>query len=163
MASPEVDAPDVLLDAGRGAQHLPAVLPDAFEHHLHGVLERGEDGTAGGNEPISGTFGPSTPFPSFLVKAHRTAQRRWTNPMDKPAHRSASCPFLRRRGCPVPNGLTGSAPAVGREWQWGSCLWASGWGTGGSGLPQFPFYLATGGRGYMSSPKTAASGGISRP
>lgn len=36
---PKVDGPDVLLDAGRRAQHLPAVLPEAFEHHLHGVLD----------------------------------------------------------------------------------------------------------------------------
>lgn len=36
---PKVHGPDVLLDAGRRAQHLPAVLPEAFEHHLHGVLD----------------------------------------------------------------------------------------------------------------------------
>lgn len=34
----------MLLDPGRGAQHLPTVLPEALEHHLHGVLERGEGG-----------------------------------------------------------------------------------------------------------------------
>ncbi len=36
---PEVDGADVSLDASSGAQHLAAVLPQALEHHLHGVLQ----------------------------------------------------------------------------------------------------------------------------
>lgn len=154
MASPEVDAPDVLLDAGRGAQHLPAVLPDAFEHHLHGVLERGEDRTAGENEPISGTFGPSTPFPSFLVKAHRTAQRRRTNPMDEPAHRECFLPVSQTASPALrpPSAVSGSgAPACGPQ-------------AGGQAAPDSPSFLSTWPQvGVATSPpKTAASGGISR-
>lgn len=36
--SPQVDGADVSLDAGCGTQHLATVLPQALEHHLHGVL-----------------------------------------------------------------------------------------------------------------------------
>lgn len=136
VASPEVDAPDVLLDAGRGAQHLPAVLPDAFEHHLHGVLERGEDRTAGENEPISGTFGPSTPFPSFLAKAHRTAQRRRTNPPTGvlPARFSDGEAVLFQMASPAPrppSAVSGSgAPACGPQ-------------AGGQAAPDSPSFLST--------------------
>lgn len=41
-ALPEVDGPDVLLDAGCRVQHLATVFPKAFEHHLHGVLQEEE-------------------------------------------------------------------------------------------------------------------------
>lgn len=37
-ALPEVDSPDMLLDAGCCVQHLATAFPKAFEHHLHGVL-----------------------------------------------------------------------------------------------------------------------------
>lgn len=155
-----MDAPDVLLDAGCGAQHLPAVLPDAFEHHLHGVLERGEDGTANENELISVTFGPSQHTFPFLL-SQSTCD--FTTPTDKSAHWECVLPisqtmklYCSKLPPPAP------CPAVDLEWQWGSCLWVSGWETGGYGLPRFPFYLATGGRGYISPPKTTSSGGISR-
>lgn len=36
---PQVDGADVSLDAGSSTQHLATVLPQALEHHLHGVLE----------------------------------------------------------------------------------------------------------------------------
>ena len=35
---PQVDGADVSLDAGSATQHLATVLPQALEHHLHGVL-----------------------------------------------------------------------------------------------------------------------------
>jgi len=35
-----MNGPDVLLDTHCSTQNLPTVLPEAFEHHLHGVLER---------------------------------------------------------------------------------------------------------------------------
>lgn len=36
---PQVDGADVSLDAGSSTQHLATVLPQALEHHLHGVLQ----------------------------------------------------------------------------------------------------------------------------
>lgn len=36
---PQVDGADVSLDASSSTQHLAAVLPQALEHHLHGVLQ----------------------------------------------------------------------------------------------------------------------------
>lgn len=36
---PQMDGADVSLDASSGTQHLPTVLPQALEHHLHGVLQ----------------------------------------------------------------------------------------------------------------------------
>lgn len=36
---PQVDGADVPLNAGGGAQHFATVLPQALEHHLHGVLQ----------------------------------------------------------------------------------------------------------------------------
>lgn len=41
---PQVDGADVSLDAGSGTQHLAAVLPQALEHHLHGVLQESTSG-----------------------------------------------------------------------------------------------------------------------
>lgn len=41
-ALPEMNGPDVLLHTHCSAQNLPTVLPEAFEHHLHGVLYMGE-------------------------------------------------------------------------------------------------------------------------
>lgn len=43
---PEVDGPDVLLDACCRVQHLATVFPKAFEHHLHGVLWKEEETTS---------------------------------------------------------------------------------------------------------------------
>ena len=37
-ALPKMNGPDVLLDTHCSAQNLPTVFPEAFEHHLHGVL-----------------------------------------------------------------------------------------------------------------------------
>lgn len=45
-ALPEVDGPDVLLDACCRVQYLATVLPKAFEHHLHGVLREEEKTTS---------------------------------------------------------------------------------------------------------------------
>lgn len=39
MVLPQVDGADVSLDSRSSAQHLAAVLPQALEHHLHGVLQ----------------------------------------------------------------------------------------------------------------------------
>lgn len=36
---PQVDGADVSLNASGSTQHLAAVLPQALEHHLHGVLQ----------------------------------------------------------------------------------------------------------------------------
>lgn len=36
---PQVDGADVPLNASGGAQHFATVLPQALEHHLHGVLQ----------------------------------------------------------------------------------------------------------------------------
>lgn len=36
---PQVDGADVSLDACSGTQHLATILPQALEHHLHGVLQ----------------------------------------------------------------------------------------------------------------------------
>lgn len=37
---PQMDGADVSLNAGSGAQHFATVLPEALEHHLHGVLRK---------------------------------------------------------------------------------------------------------------------------
>lgn len=44
-ALPKMDGPDVFLDSRCSAQHLATVLPEAFEHHLHGILQRREEVT----------------------------------------------------------------------------------------------------------------------
>lgn len=36
---PQVDGADVSLNASGSTQHLATVLPQALEHHLHGVLQ----------------------------------------------------------------------------------------------------------------------------
>lgn len=43
---PQVDGADVPLDAGSSTQHLATVLPQALEHHLHGVLEETQSAAA---------------------------------------------------------------------------------------------------------------------
>ena len=43
---PQVDGADVSLDASSGTQHLATVLPQALEHHLHGVLRETHKSTA---------------------------------------------------------------------------------------------------------------------
>lgn len=36
---PQMNGADVSLDSSSGTQHLATVLPQALEHHLHGVLQ----------------------------------------------------------------------------------------------------------------------------
>lgn len=78
-ALPEVDGPDVLLDAGCRVQHLATVFPKAFEHHLHGVLQEEEKTTSQSKQTHPITFLSPLLLIFFTRESSRLACSRQLN------------------------------------------------------------------------------------